>query len=212
MSLLQFVRVSHQCDNTKLTLHLSIEEHEHTIISCFSETAVSLICSFLEGTIFPQNGQILIDDNNFFSISHTFRQKVRQKTLIVTPKSALLPFHTVYENLVFSEKLKGKSSLNGFEKAISLLDKTDLLQKKDMAVHQLSLKEQQILLLLQGILFDPKLLCIDYRVLEQTEEAQWKALLLEQCNRGTTVVIISFCEKDIHLPDFRVYKENMLHL
>ena len=137
MSLLQFVRVNHQCDNTKISLHLSIEEQEHTIISCCAENSVSLICSFLEGTIFPQEGQIFIDGNNFFSISHALQQKVRQKALIITQKSSLLPFHTVYENLIFSAKLKRKSSFNSFEKTISLLEETDLLKKKNMVVHHI---------------------------------------------------------------------------
>ena len=168
---------------------------------CGKSTLVNLVAGFET----PESGQILLDGKPINCPSHD--------RMVVFQESALMPWLTTYQNIVFGPKIRGEMQKDELHReAVRLLDKVGLSEFKDKYPIQLSGGMQRRAELARAIINRPKLLIMDepFRGLDaMTRELMQEFFLrLFEENRRTNLFVTSEIEEAIILADRLVILSN----
>ncbi len=168
---------------------------------CGKSTLVNLVGGFER----PESGLILLNGKPVTNPSH--------ERMVVFQETALMPWLTTYQNIVFGPKIRGdmqKDELHN--EAIRLLDKVGLSEFKDKYPIQLSGGMQRRAELARAIINRPKLLIMDepFRGLDaMTRELMQEFFLrLFEENRRTNLFVTSEIEEAIILADRLIILSN----
>lgn len=149
-------------------LNLSIEEGEFVTIIGSNGSGKSTLFNILCGSILPDEGELLFDENNLNKLSEHQRLK-RFARVYQDPSKGTSPSLTIFENLSIADN-KGKpfnlsAGLQKKKKAFyqDLLRSLDLSleDKLNVSVSALSGGQRQALSLLMATMSDPELLLLD---------------------------------------------------
>jgi NitT/TauT family transport system ATP-binding protein len=161
---------------------------------CGKSTLVNLVAGFER----PDKGEILINDKRMEGPSHD--------RMVVFQESALMPWLTAYQNVVFGPKLRG--AMKGAElerEANRLLETVGLAEFKDKYPLQLSGGMQRRAELARAMINQPLLMIMDepFRGLDamSRELMQEFFLRLFEQNRRTNLFVTSEIEEAIFLAD-----------
>lgn len=168
---------------------------------CGKSTLVNLVAGFE----IPESGRILLDGKAINEPSHD--------RMVVFQETALMPWLTTYQNIVFGPKIRGDMSNDELHReAIRLLDKVGLSEFKDKYPIQLSGGMQRRAELARAIINRPKLLIMDepFRGLDaMTRELMQEFFLrLFEENRRTNLFVTSEIEEAIILADRLIILSN----
>lgn len=168
---------------------------------CGKSTLVNLVAGFET----PESGRILLNGK---AVGGPSRER-----MVVFQETALMPWLTTYQNIVFGPKIRGdmpKGELR--EEAVKLLDKVGLSEFKDKYPIQLSGGMQRRAELARAIINRPELLIMDepFRGLDaMTRELMQEFFLrLFEENRRTNLFVTSEIEEAIILADHLVILSN----
>ena len=168
---------------------------------CGKSTLVNLVAGFEA----PESGQILLNGKPVTGPSH--------ERMVVFQETALMPWLTTYQNIVFGPKIRGDIPKGELRKeAIRLLDKVGLGEFKDKYPIHLSGGMQRRAELARAIINKPELLIMDepFRGLDSmTRELMQEFFLrLFEDNRNTNLFVTSEIEEAIILADRLVILSN----
>ena len=125
------------------------------------KTTLLRCLNFLETA---DEGEVLVDGRCLTGHQLT-EGEIRQNRLhfgLVFQNFNLFPQYTVLENITLAPKLlKQGSERENRDKALALLDKVGLRQKKDAYPHQLSGGQQQRVAIARALALNPQILCFD---------------------------------------------------
>ncbi len=125
------------------------------------KTTLLRCLNFLET---PDAGEILVNGKQLTG-SHLSDQQIRENRLhfgLVFQNFNLFPQYTVLENITLAPKLLKQGTLPQItEKALKLLEKVGLSQKKDAYPYQLSGGQQQRVAIARALALNPQVLCFD---------------------------------------------------
>lgn len=186
-------------------LSLEVEPGMLTVVvgpsGCGKSTLVNLIAGFET----PDTGQILLDGKPV-----TGPGKDR---LVVFQETALMPWQTTYENIVFGPKLRG--DLQGKEletAAIKLIEKVGLAEFKDKFPLQLSGGMQRRAELARALINEPRIMIMDepFRGLDAMSRELMQEFFLKifEENRHTQIFVTSEIDEAIFLADRLVILSN----
>ncbi len=186
-------------------LNLELEPGKLTVVvgpsGCGKSTLVNLIAGFDKADA----GEILIDGQPV-----TGPGKDR---MVVFQETALMPWQTTYQNVVFGPKLRG--DLRGKElreQATALIEKVGLAEFKDKYPIQLSGGMQRRAELARALINNPRIMVMDepFRGLDamSRELMQEFFLRLFEENRRTQLFVTSEIEEAIFLADRLVILSN----
>ncbi len=114
-----------------------------------------------EGTI-TVNGETIFDGANKVRRSDEELRKRRLHFGLVFQSFNLFPQYTVLENVMLApDLLKKDTHENNKEKALELIEKVGLIEKKDSYPCQLSGGQQQRVAIARALALDPEILCFD---------------------------------------------------
>jgi len=178
--------------------NLSVTPGELTVVvgpsGCGKSTLVNLIAGFDK----PDTGEITIDGKPVTGPGHD--------RMVVFQETALIPWQTTFENVVFGPKLRGdrdKKQLN--EEAHALLAKVGLREFKDKYPIQLSGGMQRRAELARAMINHPLVMIMDepFRGLDamSRELMQEFFVRLFEENRRTNLFVTSEVEEAIFLAD-----------
>lgn len=186
-------------------LNLEIEPGRLTAIvgpsGCGKSTLVNLIAGFDR----PDSGQILLNGS---PVTGPGRDR-----MVVFQESALIPWQTAYQNVVFGPKLRGDLRGKALQdRANRLLERVGLSEFKHKYPLQLSGGMQRRAELARALINDPLLLIMDepFRGLDamSRELMQEFFLRLFEENRRTNLFVTSEIEEAIFLADRLVILSN----
>lgn len=109
----------------------------------------------------PTSGQIIVNGVNLFD-KNTDINKVRENLGMVFQNFNLFPHKTVLENIILAPSLvKNYSEKENVSKAMKLLERVGLLDKKDVYPNQLSGGQKQRIAIVRALAMEPKVMLFD---------------------------------------------------
>ncbi|NQU61110.1 MAG: ABC transporter ATP-binding protein [Rhodospirillales bacterium] len=185
--------------------NLTITPGELTVMVGPSGCGKSTLVNLVAGFDFPESGEILINGTPVTGPGHD--------RMVVFQETALMPWLTSYQNVVFGPKLRG--DLKGEEleaEANAILDKVGLSEFKDKYPLQLSGGMQRRAELARAMINKPLLMIMDepFRGLDamSRELMQEFFVRLFEENRRTNLFVTSEIEEAIFLADRLVVLSN----
>ena len=125
------------------------------------KTTLLRCLNFLET---PDTGEILVNGNQLTG-THLTEEQIRENRLhfgLVFQNFNLFPQYTVLENITLAPTLLKQGTTQEIqEKALKLLEKVGLTQKKDAYPYQLSGGQQQRVAIARALALSPQVLCFD---------------------------------------------------
>ncbi len=176
-------------------LNMSFLNHKAYLVSGHSGSGKSKLCSILVGIIFPEKGDVLIDERSVLNINYPEILAMRQKFGVLFDVPALISNITINDNLHLnldihypdmSEKEKDKlivESLNYFE----------LSYLKNERPSVLSRGESYLVSMARSLIINPSFFLWDdaYSNIEDRFYARIDFKLKELLENGSTVILFS---------------------
>lgn len=123
------------------------------------KTTLLLICG---GLLFPDDGEILLNNNNLYSYTSQQRDKVRaEKMGFVFQQFYLVPYLNVLENVLVPSIGSGSASDSAKKRAEELIKKFKLYHRIYHMPGELSTGERQRVALARALINNPKILLAD---------------------------------------------------
>lgn len=186
-------------------LSLEIEPGMLTVVigpsGCGKSTLVNLIAGFEE----PDSGEILLDGKPIAGPS--------RDRLVVFQETALIPWQTTYQNIVFGPKLRGNITGQALkDEAIRLIKTVGLADFKDKYPLQLSGGMQRRAELARAMINNPRIMIMDepFRGLDAMSRELMQEFFLRifEENRRTQLFVTSEIDEAIFLADRLVILSN----
>jgi NitT/TauT family transport system ATP-binding protein len=186
-------------------LSVAIEPGQLTVIVGPSGCGKSTLVNLIAGFDFPDSGEILLDGKR---VTGPARDR-----MVVFQETALMPWQTTYENVVFGPKLRG--DLKGkdlHDEAIRLLAKVGLSEFIHKYPLQLSGGMQRRAELARALINNPRIMIMDepFRGLDAMSRGLMQEFFLRlfEENRRTNLFVTSEIDEAIFLADRLVVLSN----
>jgi putative ABC transport system ATP-binding protein len=177
------------------SLHLDIGRGEFVALLGQSGCGKSTLLNLLGGIDLPDAGQIHIADRTLTDLSEAERTWFRRRRIgFVFQFFNLIPTLTVEENLLLPLELNGLATAERRDRALELLDRVGLSDRRRSFPERLSGGEQQRLAILRALVHEPWLLLADEptgNLDTATGERVLELLLSLHRQVATTVVMVT---------------------
>lgn len=186
-------------------LDLDIQPGQLTVVVGPSGCGKSTLVNLVAGFEFPDSGQITIDGQKVTGPS--------KDRMVVFQETALMPWQTAYENVVFGPKLRGEMKGKALrDEAIALLKKVGLGEFIHKYPLQLSGGMQRRAELARALINQPKVMIMDepFRGLDAMSRGLMQEFFLKlfEENRRTNLFVTSEIDEAIFLADRLVVLSN----
>lgn len=141
----------------------------------------------------PTDGKIFIDSENILD-KKTDINKIREKVGMVFQHFNLFPHKTVMENIILAPmKLKGLSKEQAETKALELLQKVGLVEKKDTYPNKLSGGQKQRIAIARALAMEPEVMLFDEPTSALDPEMIKEVLdvMIDLAKEGMTMLIVT---------------------
>ena len=141
----------------------------------------------------PTDGKIFIDSENILD-KKTDINKIREKVGMVFQHFNLFPHKTVMENIILAPmKLKGLSKEEAETKALELLQKVGLVEKKDTYPNKLSGGQKQRIAIARALAMEPEVMLFDEPTSALDPEMIKEVLdvMIDLAKEGMTMLIVT---------------------
>lgn len=183
---------------------ITISRGEYMLIEAASGTGKSSLCSYLYGSRFDYQGDILFDEINIrkFSVSEWVRLRSNSLSMMFQDLR-LFPELTVMENIMIKNKLTKHKSISEIK---AMLEAMGIAEKCDGLVAKLSFGQQQRVAFIRALCqpFDFILLDEPVSHLDTTNSAIMSELLQREANRLGAGVIVTSIGRHLELPYNRI--------
>ncbi|MBU1210751.1 MAG: ABC transporter ATP-binding protein [Alphaproteobacteria bacterium] len=186
-------------------LNVEIKPGELTVIVGPSGCGKSTLVNLIAGFEFPDSGEILLDDK---PVTGPARDR-----MVVFQETALIPWQTTYQNIVFGPKLRGDLRGKALQQeADRLLAKVGLSEFKHKYPLQLSGGMQRRAELARALINNPRIMIMDepFRGLDAMSRGLMQEFFLRlfEENRRTNLFVTSEIDEAIFLADRIVVLSN----
>jgi ABC-type lipoprotein export system ATPase subunit len=179
---------------------LTIERGEFAIVVGRSGSGKTTLLNLMAGLTQPSSGSVKLYGTDLWSLSDERQSHLRNQTIgFIFQFPSLLPFLTVYENLILPTRF-GRSraanppAVNVPALADRYLEKVGLTDKRDVYPRQLSAGQQQRAVIARALMNQPPLLLADEPTsnLDEKTELEIMNLFAEiHVSLGVTIVMVT---------------------
>lgn len=174
-------------------LDLSINKSQSIAILGKSGCGKSTLLNIIAGFSKPNNGSVLIKNNNIYDMSEKYRTNLRSNTLgFVYQANHLLKDFNVIDNVAMPLLIKDKNKKLSIEKAKEILKKIELDHRFYNKPGELSGGERQKVALARAIINNPECIIADEPTgnLDERSSALILSLLLELTREYKSSILI----------------------
>ncbi|MCR5516722.1 MAG: amino acid ABC transporter ATP-binding protein [Lachnospira sp.] len=174
-------------------INLSVKKGEVVVIIGPSGCGKSTFLRCLNGLEEIQSGVIRVDGLEVNPKNKDI-VKLRQKIGMVFQSYELFPHLSVIDNLIIAPmKVQKRKREEVTKEALKLLDKVDLLDKKDMFPRQLSGGQKQRVAIVRALLVHPEIILFDEVTAALDPEMVYEVLetMQELARQGSTMIIVT---------------------
>lgn len=168
----------------------------------------------------PDNGSFLFNGIEVAKFNERKRAGLRKKNIgFVFQSFNLIDELTVYENVELPLIYNGYKAAERKEKVLAVLDKVQIMHRKNHYPQQLSGGQQQRVAVARAVVNDPKLILADEPTgnLDSTNGNEVMQMLTDLNEQGTTIVMVTHSEHDarysqriIRMLDGQTVMENIM--
>jgi|CXWL01.1.fsa_nt_gi putative ABC transport system ATP-binding protein len=184
---------------------LTIARGELLVLLGRSGSGKSTLLNLLAGIDLPTAGSVWVDGVELSAISERERTLFRRRHLgFVFQAYNLLPTLTVEENLLLPLELAGRADRSGRERALDLLERVGLVDRRGSFPDRLSGGEQQRVAVARALVHDPALVLADEPTGNLDLDSGLAVLaLLDELTRqaGKTLVMVTHGREVVGLAD-----------
>lgn len=179
-------------------IDLDVEEGEFITVMGPSGAGKSTLLHILGMLDIPSNGEYLFYDKPVHRLNEKQRSEIHKHHIgFVFQSYHLIDDLTVYENLetpLLYKKVKGAERKS---RVADMLDRFNMVAKKDLFPNQLSGGQQQKVAVARAIITDPKLILADEPTgnLNSEEGKEVMELLKKLNEQGTTIIQVTHSEE-----------------
>lgn len=192
-------------------IDLQVKKGEFLILTGKSGAGKSTLLYQLALLDTPNQGSIQIEGKDVTDMGETEKLKFRLNEFgYVFQDYALLPELTAVENVALPLLMAGQTKKMAFQKALEMLEKVGIADKKDNTEGQLSGGEKQRVGVARAIVNNPKILFADEPTANlDSENSKIVMELLRDLNKkGQTIILITHEPEFYHYGDRRVVLED----
>ncbi|CBK73985.1 amino acid ABC transporter ATP-binding protein, PAAT family (TC 3.A.1.3.-) [Butyrivibrio fibrisolvens 16/4] len=174
-------------------INLSVKKGEVVVIIGPSGCGKSTFLRCLNGLEEIQSGVITVDGLPVEAGKRDIT-KLRQKIGMVFQSYELFPHKTVLENIILAPtKVQKRTREDAVKEALELLDKVDLVDKKDYYPRQLSGGQKQRVAIVRALLMHPEVILFDEVTAALDPEMVHEVLetMLALAKAGSTMLIVT---------------------
>ncbi|MDO5718054.1 MAG: ABC transporter ATP-binding protein [Tissierellia bacterium] len=195
MSSIKIENISKNFDNTSVLENFSLYIKDKELISLIgpSGSGKTTILKIISGILNQDSGRILLDGRDISSLKPEDRDAV-----IVFQDYLLFPHMTVFDNIAFGLKMRGRSKKEIQNKVNKLLDMVKLKEYGKAYPKELSGGQKQRVALARALAVKPKVLLLDepFSNLDPTLRSDMRNLLLELQRKTEITTILVTHDKD----------------
>jgi ABC-type lipoprotein export system ATPase subunit len=201
-------------------INLAVEEGEFVTVMGPSGAGKSTLLYILGMLDNASHGEYILRDRNVHMMSEGERTKLHKHEIgFVFQNYHLIDELTVYENIEAPLLYQKVKSAERKGKIADVLDRFNIVAKKDLFPYQLSGGQQQLVGIARAIIAQPHLLLADEPTgnLNSAQGEEIMALLTELNQQGMTIIQVTHSEKNaaygeriIHLLDGKVIKTEIM--
>ena len=180
---------------------VTVYEHDFLVILGGSGSGKSTLLNMIGAIDKVDSGQIIVNNRDIVKLNDKGLTLYRRNEVgFVYQFFNLINDVTVYQNVTLSPGSRNK------ERALSLLDRVGLLDKKDKFPRQLSGGEQQRVALARALVNKPEIILADEPTGNLDPKNSWEIMnLLDEINaKGTTVVVVTHNKEIVNVMKKRV--------
>ena len=173
-----------------------LDGSKNYIIKSKSGKGKSTLIAYCYGLRNDFDGQLIFNDQNSNEINHEKWISLRKSNLSIVPQQLeLIPYLTVWENLMLKNELTQHKSEN---QLIEFLEALDILAFKDKICQHLSLGQQQRTAIIRALLqpFNWILLDEPFSHLDKENKAKASSLIQKTANEENASIIITSLGED----------------
>ena len=143
-------------------INIKISQGDFVAVMGPSGSGKSTLLSVLGAITSPNNGDVIIDDINIFSLSDKIRADFRREYLgFVFQAYFLVPYLNALENVLLPLTFSGIKEVEGERMALEALEKVKLSDKTNRLPNQLSGGEQSRVAIARAVVNNPPIILAD---------------------------------------------------
>ncbi len=161
MSIIKLNNITHSYSNAMIlnNLFLEFEKNKVTYILGESGSGKTTILRLIAGLEIPQKGSIFINNRIVTKGETIIVQPEKREIGFIFQDLALWPHFTVYENIAFGLKQRGKKHIE--ETVFEILEFFGLTDYSKKFPHQMSGGQQQMIAIARALVLKPTILLMD---------------------------------------------------
>jgi putative ABC transport system ATP-binding protein len=204
------IYITEEVETTALNnVNLEIQEKEYVAIMGPSGCGKSTLLNVLGMIDKPSSGEYLFNDEEIGRYSERQRANIRKHNIgFVFQSFNLIDELTVYENVELPLLYLGFSSSERKKRVSEVLERMEIIARKNHFPQQLSGGQQQRVAVARAIVARPKLILADEPTgnLDSAHGEEVMKILGELHEEGTTIVMVT------HSPAYAEYSHRVIHL
>jgi ABC-type lipoprotein export system ATPase subunit len=143
-------------------VNLTLKAGQYVAVQGSSGCGKSTLLLIAGGLLAPDDGDVRIDDTDPYALNANTRSALRaEKIGFVFQQFHLIPYLSVFENIISPAIASGRSPVESAERGRELLNQFGLEPRKDHTPNELSSGERQRVAMARALFNDPKLLLAD---------------------------------------------------
>lgn len=195
-------------------VNFEINKGDIVTIMGASGSGKSTLLTMLGGLTSPANGKVFVDSIDVFELNSNQLAAFRREYIgFVFQSFQLIPYLTVFENIMLPLILKDISLKEKRESVFEIIKKVELQNKYNRLVEQLSGGEQQRVAIARAIINDPLIILADEPTgnLDSNTGYEILELFMQLNNEGKTIIIVTHNEEFKEFSDYTLlFKDGAL--
>ena len=174
-------------------INLCINEGELIVLKGASGSGKSTILSLIAGLCKPTNGEVIVDEKRISKLPDDFLSLYRRQNIgFIFQKYNLIPTLSVQDNILVP-LIPDNPDEQTIEKKLNyVMEKFNIIHKKDITVKNLSGGEQQRVAISRSMINDPKIIIADEPTANLDEKLSLNFIdILKQLKQTNKTIIVA---------------------
>jgi len=174
-------------------INLSINEGELIVLKGASGSGKSTILSLIAGLCKPTNGEVIVDEKRISKLPDDFLSLYRRQNIgFIFQKYNLIPTLSVQDNILVPLIPDNPDEQTIEKKLHYVMEKFNIIHKKDITVKNLSGGEQQRVAISRSMINDPKIIIADEPTANLDEKLSLDFIeILKQLKQTNKTIIVA---------------------